>query len=304
MSFDKIDLDTAWSLIKENKNMVYLYIIYEDSTPFYVGIGKGDRIKHHERQAKKFIKTGVATRNMLKTDKLCSMLVDNKTIYYSVPFFFSNRKDAEYLEEKLITEFGRICLGNGVLTNLTSGGEGIFGYVWSEERREQHKQWLLENGHPCTGNKLSEETKRKISEANSKQKDFRRELAKRMHTPEAKAKASAGRVFGPETRMKMSINTKNMFTEEFRASHSKKTSDYQNKVFGNSKSAAKAVVNKILARGGNPISALGLYIDKVVASKNLSKGMLNRLCDQEYKSSFLEELYKNLAILQTNFNES
>lgn len=90
-----------------------------------------------------------------------------------------SKEDAIKKEKFYIKKFGRADKNNGTLLNLTDGGEGAFGAIRSKEIRERmsiaaknRKKITLSESHKrnigkaVMGKNVSEETKRKISEAN------------------------------------------------------------------------------------------------------------------------------------------
>ena len=68
-------------------------------------------------------------------------------------------QEAKDLEIELIAKHGRIDLGEGYLINKTDGGEGNKGYIMSEETKRKLSEAKKGKTH-------TEETKRKLSEAN------------------------------------------------------------------------------------------------------------------------------------------
>lgn len=98
---------------------VYTYS-YPDGTPFYVGKGCGRRHRVHLCHAK-------ASRNLDKWNiRVIRKLLDEgkepiiKKIIENVDNEF-----ACFLEEELISKYGRRDLGTGTLVNLTRGGDGV-----------------------------------------------------------------------------------------------------------------------------------------------------------------------------------
>lgn len=120
-----------------------------DFEPFYVGKGHNNRMDDHLKEVLNDHKISLKG-NQLKYNKIRQILkTGDKPIIYDVNNFL-NETEA-LLETKLIKNIGRIKLGNGTLTNLTDGGDGVSGYKHTEETKNKMKQ------------PKSEETKNKIS---------------------------------------------------------------------------------------------------------------------------------------------
>ncbi len=73
--------------------------------------------------------------------------------------------DARQLEMLLIYLYGRLDMQTGCLRNLTDGGEGCSGRVVSNETRLKMRDAKIGRPSPRKGSKLSEETKKRISES-------------------------------------------------------------------------------------------------------------------------------------------
>jgi hypothetical protein len=132
--------------------MAYLYrhIRLDKNEPFYIGIGSDANYKRaNDKSGRNKIWKGVANRTE-----------------YEVEILFDNLswQDACKKEKEFISLYGRIDKHNGILVNLTDGGDGAFGVIMSEERKKQIS--ILAKGNKSrTGQKTSEETKRKMSES-------------------------------------------------------------------------------------------------------------------------------------------
>jgi hypothetical protein len=105
----------------ENNYYIYYYIrekssnVSEAGSPFYVGMGKGNRINRKGRGEVPLPKPYLRIK-----------IVENLTI-----------EQAKKLEILHIKIWGRIDQGTGILRNKTSGGDGTFGRVMSSEERDR-----------------------------------------------------------------------------------------------------------------------------------------------------------------------
>jgi|688.fasta_scaffold255090_2 hypothetical protein len=144
-----------------NRFYVYLFLRH-DGTPYYVGKGTGRRQWEGSRRI-----------NMPKDLNRNLRILDQMT-----------EEDAFAWEKLLIAVYGRKDLGAGILCNLTDGGDGTSGNVFSEESKA--KMSAAKIGKP-----RSEAARQRIREVTTG----------RLHTPEAKAKISAtktGKKLTPE----------------------------------------------------------------------------------------------------------
>jgi hypothetical protein len=171
--------------------------------PFYVGKGQNHRYKKHRKEAKILMTDpGRKLQRIVIIHKLWKKKLDFEI---DIVFDNLTEQEAFELEAMAIEAYGRIDLGTGILTNLTNGGEGASGLIQSEEKKNKlskkaigNKRWVgrkhseeakikigLANsgknhymfGKHCTeeqrrinsnshkGKKLSEITKKRISEA-------------------------------------------------------------------------------------------------------------------------------------------
>ena len=113
-----------------------VYILFrEDWTPFYVGKGEIDRPSDHFWEAK----TGC-------TCYKCNIIRETVTSVGHVPTIVLAKDLTDpqtcAMESLLIAAIGRKDKGLGPLVNLTDGGDGMRGYVWSEETKRKHKETL------------------------------------------------------------------------------------------------------------------------------------------------------------------
>jgi hypothetical protein len=163
-------------------NNYYVYIIldplenYEfsigdlkfNSKPFYIGYGKNNRVNEHLHKRE-------LNRNCHKSCKIKSIInTGNIPIIIKIKENLSF-EDANNLEIKYISLFGRIDKGTGILTNHTDGGQGTKNKILSEESKKKiskshmgilhTEESKLKMSLKHKGKILSDITKKKISES-------------------------------------------------------------------------------------------------------------------------------------------
>lgn len=180
----------------------YVYILLRpNNAPFYVGKGKGDRITHHELEAKR----GHTCHKCSVIRKIWS---NGGEVLKQVVFETDDESEALAQECAFIARIGRANL-----TNRTDGGEGMTGYKHSLEARAAITR-------SNTGRPFPEDAKKRMSEARRGVKlseEHRRNIgvSSKGHvtTEEQKAKLRASNIgkshgggwkLSEETRAKMS----------------------------------------------------------------------------------------------------
>lgn len=152
----------------------YRHIRLDKNVPFYVGIGKVrmrniKSISHnYDRAYSKRNRNPLWKNIVAKTD-------------YKVEIIFESNCDKEICQKEIefIKMYGLRSNG-GTLCNMTEGGEGIKGYVFTKEHREkmsiiqkeianrperiEFKRNLCKGNSYMKGKKHSEESKKKMSE--------------------------------------------------------------------------------------------------------------------------------------------
>ena len=85
-----------------------------------------------------------------------------------IPYIFKDNMtetDALKLERELISRFGRRNLNEGILSNLTDGGEGGQRVVWTDQMRERKRIQMTGPGSPTYGVGHSKEAREKMSKS-------------------------------------------------------------------------------------------------------------------------------------------
>lgn len=114
--------------LTEDSRMFYVYMLcYPDGVPFYVGKGKGRRVRRHLTRS----------HNILVNRIIAKLRRNNQEPVIKIALEAECEFDAFRHEQELIAKYGRLKKG-GTLVNLTDGGEGPTGVEVSEEQRQKH----------------------------------------------------------------------------------------------------------------------------------------------------------------------
>jgi hypothetical protein len=134
--------------MSKNKEKLFLVYAYcrEDGTFYYIGKGTKKRAYRSINQA--YV-------NPPKDKNKILILHENL-----------DEETAFLYEKKLILFYGRKDLGTGILRNMTDGGEGVSGWVPSQNWRENKSNSMKGENNPFYGKKHTQETKKIISSKN------------------------------------------------------------------------------------------------------------------------------------------
>lgn len=183
----------------------YAYL-REDGTPYYIGKGKGERIYSGN-------------------GKPCAVPKNKSQIIFLKQNL--TEKQAYIHEIYMISIFGRIDNGTGILRNKSNGGEGKSGYIHTEESKNKISKALKGKNHPLYGispskeirEKMSNSLKGRIISSECREKMSKSHIGRpgtygfkgKTHTKETKEKLrqiNLGRRHSEETRRKMSESKK------------------------------------------------------------------------------------------------
>jgi len=158
-----------------NNYYTYAYL-REDKTPYY--IGKGVKYRIYE----KYNRTSPPPKDKSRIIFLKQNLTEEEAFKHEI---------------YMIAVFGRKDLGTGILHNRTNGGDGISGYVMSEETK---KKISASN----SGRIMCEENRKKVSK-------IMKERERNPHTEETKRKMSESHknlIFTEEHKLNLSNSAK------------------------------------------------------------------------------------------------
>lgn len=143
---------------------LYKHIRVDKEEIFYIGVGKVYKKDKLSSDPLIFYRRAYSKRNR---NTIWKNIV-SKTKYRIE--IIQESEDYNFIlsrEKELIKLYGRIDKKTGILSNMTDGGEGIIGRVWTEESRKKaslsKKGKPLNRGFDHTGDKLSPEHRSKIS---------------------------------------------------------------------------------------------------------------------------------------------
>jgi hypothetical protein len=125
---------------------VYRHIRLDKNEPFYIGIGS-DVNYNRAYEIKKNRRNIVWSRITSKSKIEVEIMLDGLT------WFEACEKEIEFI--KL---YGRLDLGNGILANLTDGGDGTLGVIVSKETRKKSSERFSGKNNPMYGKKNSQES--------------------------------------------------------------------------------------------------------------------------------------------------
>ena len=106
----------------------------EKSQPFYIGKGHNERFKEHRRLAT--LLSGKPGRKPLRIGIIHKLWRLGLDFEEDIAFKDLTEQEAFEIEQDAINAYGRRDNNTGCLTNLTNGGEGISGYICTDEHKK------------------------------------------------------------------------------------------------------------------------------------------------------------------------
>jgi hypothetical protein len=129
---------------------LYRHIRLDKNEPFYIGISsiQSDNNSGYARAER------MTNRNHIWNNiyNACNNNVKVEILYET-----ENKEEILKKENEFILLYGRKNLGNGSLANLTDGGLGAVGCVFTDERRNRQSETMKNSPHNLKGKKLPKE---------------------------------------------------------------------------------------------------------------------------------------------------
>ena len=144
-------------LVENGAYYLYRHIRLDKNEPFYIGIGGKEANKGGYYRANR-----VSNRNKIWNDiyKGCKQNIQVDIVLESDSWEFIKEKEKEF-----IALYGRKNNNTGALSNLTDGGDGSIGAVYTEERRKKQSEALKNSPLNLKGKKLPDWWKDKMRES-------------------------------------------------------------------------------------------------------------------------------------------
>lgn len=141
------------------KFFVYFHLTSDTHLPFYVGKGmhrskKSEFSRVHSKAGRTKLWKNVVSKHGILANVVDQSLEENEAFFW---------------ESFYVKLFGRRDQGKGPLVNMTDGGEGVSGVIYTPERRKK-----LSDFH--SSRMKSEETKRKLSEVMTISEELRAKI--------------------------------------------------------------------------------------------------------------------------------
>lgn len=156
---------------------VYRHIRLDKNEPFYIGIGSDSTYK---RANTKNERNNLWYKIISKTDYIVEIIFEHED------WAIIKEKEKEF-----IALYGRINKNSGTLTNLTDGGDGILGFIHSEETRKKASLRMSGQNNPGFGKSFAsiQKGKRKLKMVGVLSGD-KNPMFNKTHSEEARKKIS------------------------------------------------------------------------------------------------------------------
>lgn len=137
-------------------NIFYVYLLLDPRKfyqPFYVGKGYGKRVYNSLR---------IGGQNPLKSRVISRIRKSGSKPEFLIWKSDLSENEAFELESELIKRFGRRDKKTGILTNLTDGGEGVVGRIFSEKQLQNIRKRMSGEKNPMYGRNHSEDSRKQM----------------------------------------------------------------------------------------------------------------------------------------------
>ena len=163
----------------------YCYLYKVNGIYRYIGKGQKHRVVDHLKHRDGTLKSrhNKAFISHLRNQKELGIEPEIEVI------FCESEQEAHDIEMTYIAEIGRLCTGDGPLFNITLGGEGVSGYIHTDEELVKMREASLGENNAFFGEKHTDDAKAKMSAWRKGKTPWNKGVPM---TEEQKAKSSAG----------------------------------------------------------------------------------------------------------------
>jgi len=144
-------------IVEIGKYYLYRHIRLDRNEPFYIGIGGKEANKGGYYRANRVSNRNYLWNNIYNT---CNKNIQIDIVIESDCWEFIKNKECEF-----IALYGRKNNNTGILSNLSDGGDGSVGAVYTEERRKKQSESMKNSDKILKGKKLPDWWKDKIRQS-------------------------------------------------------------------------------------------------------------------------------------------
>lgn len=145
-------------IVDNGKYYLYRHVRLDKNVPFYIGIGgkEADKGEYYYRAKR------TSNRNKIWNDvyKGCMGNICVDIVLESNSWAFIKEKEKEF-----ISLYGRKNNNTGILANMTDGGDGSVGAIYTQERRKKQSDAIKNSPNNLKGKKLPKSWVDKIRNA-------------------------------------------------------------------------------------------------------------------------------------------
>lgn len=146
-----------------SSKLYYNYVLINPETrlPFYIGKGKHNRCLSH-------FKPSELNKESHKSNTIKKITNSGKAVVIDIVYYSEDESSCLRMEEFLIESYGRRVDNSGILTNITAGGEGTAGIIYTAEQLDQMRIRMTGSNNHMYNKSHSEHSKKLMGETRRK----------------------------------------------------------------------------------------------------------------------------------------